>query len=152
MTMTTTTTASGTAAAAKAASAAEAAAATATASAAAAGADFGLLIDYAFCTGCHSCEMACSIEHGLPIGRKGIEVQTVGPWEIEGDLWQYDYLPVPTLECDLCAARTAKGKLPTCVHHCQAQVMAYGRVSELALQLAAKPRQCLFVPCAAQRR
>lgn len=28
----------------------------------------GLLIDYEFCTGCQSCEIACKQEHGFSVG------------------------------------------------------------------------------------
>lgn len=34
----------------------------------------GLLIDYQWCTGCHSCEMACRKEHGLPDDEYGIKL------------------------------------------------------------------------------
>jgi anaerobic dimethyl sulfoxide reductase subunit B (iron-sulfur subunit) len=88
--------------------------------------------------------MACSVEHNLPIGRQGIVVQTIGPWEIEDDKWQYDHVPVPTDECDLCAARTALGEIPTCVKHCQADVMRFGTIVELANVLTSHPKQVLF--------
>lgn len=29
---------------------------------------YGILIDYNWCTGCHSCEMACQMEKKLPMG------------------------------------------------------------------------------------
>ncbi len=106
----------------------------------------GLLIDYEYCTGCHSCEMACQVEHDLPPERFGIKIAEIGPWPIDGDVWQYSYVPVPTDECDLCASRVEKGKVPTCVHHCQAAVMKYGPISELALELEKKPQQVLFAP------
>ena len=38
-----------------------------------------LMIDYEFCTGCHTCEVACKQEHDYPVGKGGIhliEVQT----------------------------------------------------------------------------
>ncbi|MFC1869525.1 hypothetical protein ACFL0H_15530 [Thermodesulfobacteriota bacterium] len=34
----------------------------------------GLLIDYNYCTGCHSCEIACQQEHDFPAGKNGIIV------------------------------------------------------------------------------
>jgi Fe-S-cluster-containing dehydrogenase component len=40
----------------------------------------------------------------------------------------------------------AAGKKPTCVHHCQASVIEFGPVEELALKLNNKGRQVLFVP------
>jgi len=109
-------------------------------------ANLGLLIDYQYCTGCYSCEVACQLELGLPIGQYGIKVTQLGPWKIEGDKWQFAFVPVPTEQCDLCEARVAQGKLPTCVHHCQAKVMTYGPVDELAKELDKKRQQVLFVP------
>lgn len=48
--------------------------------------------------------------------------------------------------CDLCGARTAQGREPSCVHHCLANVMYYDTIDKLALRLAEKPKQALFVP------
>lgn len=104
----------------------------------------GLLIDYDFCTGCHSCEIACQTEHDFPEGQWGIKLTEVGPYQIEGHDWQWDYVPVPTKQCDLCEDRVVGGKDPTCVMHCQASVMRYGDIEVLAKELAAKPRQVLF--------
>lgn len=111
----------------------------------------GILIDYEWCTGCHSCEMACRKEHGLSDEEYGIKVsEFIWPMQAEGldwqhtDKWQYSYVPIPLDACDLCAERTSAGKLPTCVHHCQAQCMAYGEIEELAARLAEKPKQALF--------
>lgn len=107
---------------------------------------YGLLIDYQWCTGCHTCEVACQMEHGFPVDQWGIKLTEVGPWEYAPKTWQYTYLPVPTDQCDLCAARTGRGKTPTCVHHCQAKCIEYGPIDELAQKLAEKPKQCLFCP------
>ena len=85
---------------------------------------YGLLIDYEFCTGCQSCEVACKEEHRIPVGQWGIRLLDDGPWE--------------------CA--DGKGKQPSCVHHCLAGVMQYGTVEELAKELEEKPNQVLFVP------
>lgn len=105
----------------------------------------GILIDYEWCTGCHSCEMACQIEHGFPVGQTGIKVCEVGPWKIEGDHWQFGYMAVPTEQCDLCESRLALGKVPTCVSHCQARCMTYGTIEELSQKLDDKTKQCLYV-------
>ncbi|MBN1538335.1 MAG: hypothetical protein JW908_16480 [Anaerolineales bacterium] len=107
---------------------------------------YGLLIDYEYCTGCHTCEVACNEEHGYPIGKFGIKIAEIGPWQIQGDKWQYSYIPVPTEMCDLCGKRVAKGKLPTCVHHCQAAVMKFGLVEELVKEMEAKSHMVLFAP------
>ncbi len=107
---------------------------------------YGLLIDYEYCTGCQSCEVACKEEHGYPVGKWGIRVHDDGPWEIEEHVFNWNKIPVPTDLCDLCADRTAVGREPTCVHHCLANVMRYGTLEELARQLAEKPKQLLFFP------
>lgn len=106
----------------------------------------GLLIDYEFCTGCHSCEVACKQEQRLPVGKWGIRLTQVGPWQVTADRWEYNYIPIPTELCDLCGARVAEGKKPACVQHCQAQVMEYGPVEELAAKMAAKGKMVLFAP------
>ena len=104
----------------------------------------GLLIDYEFCYGCHVCEMACKTEHGFEHDKRGIELFKMGPREMTPGNWEYTFLPVPTSNCDLCADRTAQGKLPTCVHHCNAKVMEYGPVEELQAKLASKPKVVIY--------
>jgi Fe-S-cluster-containing dehydrogenase component len=108
--------------------------------------NYGILVDYEWCTGCHSCEVACQMEHGLPVGEFGIKVVQVGPWRYGPDKkkWQYTYLPVPTDQCNGCYARTTTGKLPSCVQHCQARCLEYGPHEELASKLAGKPKMTLF--------
>ena len=105
-----------------------------------------LLIDYEFCSNCHTCEVICKVDKNIPEGKWGIKVFEVGPWQIEGDAWQLWYMPVPTDMCDLCADRTAKGKLPTCVGSCYTGCMKFGTIEELAKELERKDRQVLFVP------
>ena len=109
----------------------------------------GILVNYEFCTGCHSCEVACKKHLGLPAGEFGIKLTETGPFEYSGaegnkDRWEWTWLPVLTKACDLCADRVAKGHEPTCVKHCQAQVLKYGDLEDLAKELARKPKQTLF--------
>lgn len=104
----------------------------------------GMLIDYEFCYGCHTCEAACKAEHDFKKGQCGIELHQIGPREIDKDEWEFTFVPVLTELCDLCADRVAMGKLPTCVHHCQAKVMEYGSVDEMVKRLAEKPRMVLY--------
>ena len=111
----------------------------------------GILVNYEFCTGCHSCEVACKKHLGLPAGEFGIKLTETGPFEYSGaegnkDRWEWTWLPVLTKACDMCAERTDAGKLPMCVQHCQAWCMYYGEVEELAKRLADKPKQLLIVP------
>lgn len=98
--------------------------------------DLALLINYELCSGCHSCEVACKEEHDIPEGKWGIKLAEDGPWEIESDVWHWDYVPIPTELCDLCADRLEKGKDPMCVHHCQGHVMEYGTVGEMAKRMS----------------
>jgi len=109
-------------------------------------ANAGILIDYEYCSNCHTCEVSCKEELNIPEGKWGIKVYEIGPWNIEGDKWQLTYVPVPTDMCNLCESRVAKGKLPACVHNCYSGVMQYGPVEELAKELEKKTRQVLFVP------
>lgn len=91
----------------------------------------GMLINYDYCTGCHSCEVACRVEHGFADDEGGVIVKQVGPWEYAPDEFQYSFIPVITDQCDQCEARVTAGKAPTCVHHCQANVMAFGDAAAL---------------------
>lgn len=104
----------------------------------------GLLIDYEYCTGCHSCEVACQMEHDLPTDRWGIKLAQIGPWSLGVDDAEFAFVPMPTKLCTLCAERAARGEQPTCVKHCMSQVISYGPVDELSKQLAEKPQQVLF--------
>ena len=110
---------------------------------------YALLIDYEFCTGCQSCEVACKEEHGFPVGKWGIRVLDEGPWQKndekdEGSCFNWNKIPVPTDLCDFCAERQAKGKLPTCQHHCQAQCLEVGPLDELAEKVKEKRKLVLF--------
>jgi Fe-S-cluster-containing dehydrogenase component len=105
----------------------------------------GLMIDYEYCTGCHSCEVACKQEHGYPVGKGGIHLNEIMTTLPDGRL-RIDYIPFPTAYCDLCAARTRDNQLPACVKHCQASVMYYGTVDELAKIMDEKPHAALFTP------
>lgn len=109
-------------------------------------AEYGLLIDFEYCTGCQACEVACKEEHGFPVGKWGIRVLQDGPWEIEPKKWNWNKLPIPTDLCDLCADRVEAGRVPTCVHHCLASVMKFDTVMNLAQDLSENPGQYLFVP------
>ncbi|MBE0598957.1 MAG: 4Fe-4S binding protein [Desulfuromonadales bacterium] len=105
---------------------------------------YGLMIDYDFCTGCHTCEVACQQEHDYPAGKCGIKL-TKFEYETFEKLC-IDYLPFPNDLCDLCKDRVAAGELPSCVKHCQAAVMKYGPVDELVKDLEERHKRVLFVP------
>lgn len=87
------------------------------------------------------------MEHHLPEDQFGIKVQKIGPWMYAEDTWQFDFVPVPTDQCNLCAERTVKDKDPLCVHHCQAAVMQYGEIDELVKKTKGlDSKTVLFIP------
>lgn len=107
----------------------------------------GLLIDYEWCTGCHSCEVACKLEHNYPIDHLGIKLTEVGPWRVVDDHWEWNFVPVPTELCDLCNERTAHGQTTSCALHCLANVIEFGSVEELSKKMEAKGKKVtMFLP------
>jgi len=104
---------------------------------------FGLLIDYEFCIGCRSCEIACKQEHNRPPEEWGIRVMKVEPEVSGGKLY---YFPFPTDKCNLCGKRRAKGLEPACVKHCLAKVIRFGTIEELAKHMLKKSKTVLWVP------
>ena len=105
----------------------------------------GILVNYEYCTGCHSCEVACKKYLELPKGEFGIKVEEVGPWKCEKDgTWEWTYVPMLAKACDMCAPRVAKGKMPMCVQHCQAWCMYYGEVEDLVKKMDGKTRFSLL--------
>jgi Fe-S-cluster-containing dehydrogenase component len=112
--------------------------------------DYGLLIDYGWCSGCQSCEIACRNEHGWDVSDHGIKVLEMGPFEVDEDVnptgIDWCYVPVPTALCDLCADRVEREGIPSCQLHCLAGVIEYGPVEELAKKMAGRERVNLIVP------
>lgn len=51
---------------------------------------------------------------------------------------------MPSSLCDLCAERVAEGRLPKCVHHCQAGIMDFGTVEEMFKVVEGKPNSVMF--------
>lgn len=107
---------------------------------------FGLMIDYQYCTGCHSCEVACKKEHDLEVGQWGIRLLQYGPTKKPNGTYELKFIPMPTAQCDLCADRVEAGKLPTCVHHCQARTMSYGTLDDLIEEMKGETNCVLFSP------
>ena len=57
----------------------------------------GILINYDYCTGCHSCEVACKKHLGLPEGEFGIKLTETGPYEYAAkpagpERWEWTWL------------------------------------------------------------
>jgi Fe-S-cluster-containing dehydrogenase component len=66
--------------------------------------------------------------------------------ELPNDKAYLAYIPFPTELCVLCASRTKKGLEPTCVQHCMANCMKYGRIEQLAEEMKKKARMVLWAP------
>ncbi len=110
-------------------------------------ATYGLMIDNEYCTGCHSCEIACRNELGLPLGQWGIKLLEMGPWRKIDGTWEGKYVPVPTTSCNLCEDRVAAGGEPSCALHCLANAIEYGTLEELAAKMSERGAQCsVFLP------
>lgn len=104
-----------------------------------------LLIHYEYCTGCHTCEVACQQEHDFPAGKCGIRV-TEHVYAAVKKPVAVDYLPFPTELCDLCNRRRREGQLPACVKHCQSFCMSFGPLDQLVGQMAGLARSAIFSP------
>lgn len=109
------------------------------------GAKYGLLIDYEYCTGCFTCQVACAQEYRRPkeqVGMQVIESITMLP-----DNRPYlTYIPFPTELCSLCVGRTSKGLEPACVKHCMADCIRHGPIEELAKEMTKKGKMVLWAP------
>ena len=109
-----------------------------------------LLVNYEYCTGCHSCELACRNELGLSKGEYGIIVKEAGPIEfktnigLSGEPYDWLFIPVLTRACNLCEERVSAGKLPSCVQACQAWCLYYGEAEELVKKFDGKTRWALL--------
>lgn len=106
-------------------------------------AHYAILVDYDYCTGCHSCEVACQQEHNYPVGRCGIMVREA-EYEVNGRV-RIDYMPFFTQHCDLCKDRRARGdSVPSCIKHCQARCMEFGLAETLAAKAVSSGISALF--------
>ena len=109
--------------------------------------EYGMLINYGLCTGCQSCEISCLKEKDLESGEWGIKVEQIGPERLGGE-WEWDYVPVPSRLCDLCAGRVEEGKPASCELHCLAKVIEVLPVQDMAarmVELGGK-KVCCFMP------
>jgi Fe-S-cluster-containing dehydrogenase component len=98
-----------------------------------------LIADLDRCIGCFACEVACKQEHKLPEGVEGINVLTLGPFEVDGEL-AMDFVPQSTAKCNLCAGRVRRGKKPFCVDVCPTKALNLCEGQELLQLLRSKRR------------
>ena len=107
-------------------------------------AGYGMLIDYKYCTGCHSCEVSCQERFGMAAGEYGIKLSSNGPWDHGNDNWEWNWVPIPTQKCDLCVDRRAAGKKALCETHCQALVITVGKLEDLVKKMDESREQVIF--------
>lgn len=110
--------------------------------------DYAMLIDYQFCTNCHSCEISCVKEKGLKDGEWGIKVNEVGPALFSDGKWEWDYVPVPSRLCDCCVDRIERGEKPLCELHCLTAIINVVRVEDVSSKLAGmdKSKIAVYMP------
>lgn len=102
-----------------------------------------MLVDVHYCTGCHSCEVACAQENRLDAGQFGIKV-TEHILKKKSGL-TIDYVPYITDLCNFCAARVADGGKPSCVKHCQARCLSFGTIEEITEEARTAKKPMIFV-------
>ena len=102
-----------------------------------------MLIDVYYCTGCHSCEVACLQENGYSAGQFGIIVTEHILKKANG--LTIDYVPYLTGLCDFCAERVADGGKPSCVKHCQARCMSFGTAEDIIQEAKESKMGMIFV-------
>ena len=107
---------------------------------------YALFVDYEWCSGCKSCELACRNEHDIPRGQWGIRVLEDKPWKMDDGSMNWNYIPVPFALCDLCADRFEQGKEPMCVQSCQAKCLEFGTYEELKEKMADKDKTMIIRP------
>ena len=107
--------------------------------------EYGLLVNYEYCTGCFACVVACSQEYGWPAGMAGMKVMEVVE-NLPNDKAYLAFLPFPTELCVLCAGRRKEGLQPACVQHCMAACLRCGPIEDLAREMGGKKRMVLWKP------
>ena len=101
-----------------------------------------LSVDYQYCTGCHTCEIACNQEYDRPVGLSGIKIFE-STMKL-GDKYYINYMPVRTDLCGFCAGRIRKGRLPACVQHCLSGCLQVSEAHEISGILNENDRMMVF--------
>jgi Fe-S-cluster-containing dehydrogenase component len=106
---------------------------------------YGMLIDYEYCTGCHTCEVACAQEYNWEEGISGMRVMEIVE-RLPNNRYHLLYFPFLTEVCTLCIGRVKKGQEPQCVKHCMAKCLEFGPLEELVIKMKERRKTALFRP------
>lgn len=109
-------------------------------------ADKGILIDVDYCTGCHTCEVACQQENDYPVGKCGIVITEHQLETNDPERLMIYFTPWLTHFCNLCSKRVHAGQQPSCVKHCQAQCLEFGDIEDLAKKMQGTRKKILCLP------
>ena len=105
---------------------------------------YGMLIDYEFCTGCKTCIVACKQEYNHKPGKVGgIEVQELIQ-ELPNDKLYITNMPFFTRACVFCTARIKQNLEPACVKHCMANVLTFGEIKDLQKLIPEKRKAVIW--------
>ncbi len=105
---------------------------------------YAMLIDYEYCTGCRTCEIACRQEYGREAGKlSGVEVKEFIHTLPSGRLFITN-MPTFTKACVFCAGRVRQGLQPACVQHCMARILTFGKIEDLQKQIPEKRKAILW--------
>ena len=106
--------------------------------------DYGLLVDYEYCTGCHTCEVACKQEHRIEAGKTGGVRVVELLQELPGGSLDIINMPILTHLCYMCAPRIKKGLLPACVQHCLAECLKFGEMQSLVQEAPQRRKAVIY--------
>ncbi|MDR1183664.1 MAG: hypothetical protein LBK67_02575 [Coriobacteriales bacterium] len=90
-----------------------------------------ILVDLERCTGCWTCSTACKDVHKVPNDEYWQYVRTIGGGGIDQPKGTYpdiymSWMPIWSLDCQLCPDRLKEGKLPYCVNSCNTKALTFG--------------------------
>ena len=103
-----------------------------------------MLIDYEYCTGCKTCEVACKQEYSRPAGKLGgVEVSEYIHTLPSGKLYITN-IPHFTKACVFCAGRVKLGLEPACAKHCMARILTFGKIETRKNQIPKKRKALLW--------
>ena len=109
---------------------------------------YGMLIDYGNCTNCGTCMIACRKEKALPLDQWGIKLTEQGPMRLDGGKVMWNFVPVPSDLCDVCADRIEEGRRPSCVVACLGACMVAVPLEDIPAAVANKQnnRVAVYIP------